>query len=89
MLLNYQFYLHIFLQGELSNATQKEKNASLSAEVADWNPFDQATFQKESDSFGAEFDMIRQDDVVKSKENLVMTEDVFSSAPFSLPGKLS
>lgn len=32
--------------------------------------------------------MIRQDDVVKSKENLVMTEDVFSSAPFSLPGKL-
>lgn len=31
--------------------------------------------------------MIRQDKV-KSKENLVMTEDVFSSAPFSLPGKL-
>lgn len=59
----------------------------MSADVADWNPFDQASFQKESDSFGAEFDMIRQDNV-KSKENLVMTEDVFSSAPFSLPGTI-
>lgn len=32
--------------------------------------------------------MIRQNNVT-SKENLVMTEDVFSSAPFSLPGKIS
>ncbi|EEB19902.1 Actin-regulating kinase, putative [Pediculus humanus corporis] len=77
--------------GELTNATFVE-GRSLSADVADWNPFDQATFQKDPDSFGEEFDMIRSNNnnnnnnvVMTSKENLVMTEDVFSSAPFSLP----
>lgn len=60
----------------------------MSADVADWNPFDQTSASKEPDSFGEEFDMMRQNNVA-SKENLVMSEDVFSSAPFSLPRKLN
>ncbi|KAK6645052.1 hypothetical protein RUM43_001328 [Polyplax serrata] len=69
--------------GELTNANSSEAR-SMSADVADWNPFDQTSASKEPDSFGEEFDMMRQNNVA-SKENLVMTEDVFSSAPFSLP----
>ncbi|XP_018577181.1 AP2-associated protein kinase 1 [Anoplophora glabripennis] len=67
---------------------------SLSADVADWNPFEETPFSQmtEDHIFGAEFDKIRRGSQssiqgVKSRESLVMsvTEDPFGSAPFSLP----
>ncbi|CAG2061195.1 unnamed protein product, partial [Timema podura] len=84
-------------QGELSNMAVSA-SLSLSADVADWNPFEDATpFNQltEDHIFGAEFDKIRRGSQssisnVKSRESLVMActelgEDPFSSAPFSLP----
>ncbi|KAJ9597365.1 hypothetical protein L9F63_011754, partial [Diploptera punctata] len=84
--------------GELSN-TATAGGRSLSADIADWNPFEDSTpFSQmtEDHIFGAEFDKIRRGSQssisnVKSRESLVMTytelaEDPFSSAPFSLPG---
>ncbi|KAJ9576666.1 hypothetical protein L9F63_025436, partial [Diploptera punctata] len=83
--------------GELSN-TATAGGRSLSADIADWNPFEDSTpFSQmtEDHIFGAEFDKIRRGSQssisnVKSRESLVMTytelaEDPFSSAPFSLP----
>ncbi|XP_067008886.2 BMP-2-inducible protein kinase [Anabrus simplex] len=83
--------------GELSNALSAG-GRSLSADIADWNPFEDSTpFSQltEDHIFGAEFDKIRRGSQssisnVKSRESLVMTytdlaEDPFSSAPFSLP----
>ncbi|PSN48436.1 hypothetical protein C0J52_08630 [Blattella germanica] len=83
--------------GELSNAGTTG-GRSLSADIADWNPFEDSTpFSQmtEDHIFGAEFDKIRRGSQssisnVKSRESLVMTytelaEDPFSSAPFSLP----
>lgn len=67
---------------------------SLSADVADWNPFEDPPFSQMSEDhiFGAEFDKIRRGSQssiqgVKSRESLVMSvsEDPFGSAPFSLP----
>ncbi|XP_028132528.2 uncharacterized protein LOC114327995 [Diabrotica virgifera virgifera] len=67
---------------------------SLSADVADWNPFEEAPFSQltEDHIFGAEFDKIRRGSSnslqgMKSKEGSTMSvsEDPFSSAPFSLP----
>ncbi|XP_049819668.1 AP2-associated protein kinase 1 isoform X2 [Aethina tumida] len=66
---------------------------SLSADVADWNPFEEPPFGQmtEDHIFGAEFDKIRRGSQsiqgVKSRESLVMsvTEDPFGCAPFSLP----
>ncbi|KAJ8919930.1 hypothetical protein NQ315_006459 [Exocentrus adspersus] len=67
---------------------------SLSADVEGWNPFEETPFSQmtEDHIFGAEFDKIRRGSQssiqgVKSRESLVMsvTEDPFSSAPFSLP----
>nr|CAD7428631.1 unnamed protein product [Timema monikensis] len=85
-------------QGELSSVAVSA-SLSLSADVADWNPFEDATpFNQltEDHIFGAEFDKIRRGSQssisnVKSRESLVMActelgEDPFSSAPFSLPG---
>ncbi|XP_012286213.1 BMP-2-inducible protein kinase isoform X2 [Orussus abietinus] len=85
--------------GELSSVTGAE-NRSLSADVAAWNPFEDAQpFSQltEDHIFGAEFDKIRKGSNssisgVKSRESLVMTyselpEDPFELAPFSLPGK--
>ncbi|XP_018320523.1 AP2-associated protein kinase 1 [Agrilus planipennis] len=71
-------------------------NRSLSADVADWNPFEEPPFSKmtEDHIFGQEFDKIRKGSQtsiqgVKSRESLVMSisEDPFSSAPFSFPVK--
>ncbi|XP_065160002.1 BMP-2-inducible protein kinase isoform X2 [Atheta coriaria] len=71
-------------------------NRSLSADVADWNPFGEPPFSQitEDHIFGAEFDKIRRGSQssiqgVKSRESLVMSlsEDPFGSAPFSLPVK--
>ncbi|XP_049839781.1 uncharacterized protein LOC126284689 isoform X2 [Schistocerca gregaria] len=83
--------------GELAN-TLTHGGRSLSADIADWNPFeDPAPFSQltEDHIFGAEFDKIRRGSQssisnVKSRESLVMAytdthEDPFSSAPFSLP----
>ncbi|CAG9860546.1 unnamed protein product [Phyllotreta striolata] len=70
------------------------ESRSLSADVADWNPFEEPPFSQltEDHIFGAEFDKIRRGSSnslqgMKSKENLTMSvsEDPFSSAPFSLP----
>ncbi|XP_044268991.1 serine/threonine-protein kinase sel-5 isoform X2 [Tribolium madens] len=66
---------------------------SLSADVADWNPFEEPPFSQmtEDHIFGAEFDKIRRGSQsiqgVKSRESLVMSvsEDPFGCAPFSLP----
>ncbi|CAG9824548.1 unnamed protein product [Phaedon cochleariae] len=64
---------------------------SLSADVADWNPFGEAPFIRmtEDHIFGAEFDKIRggSGSSMKSKESLatLVSEDPFGSAPFSLP----
>nr|XP_023024483.1 uncharacterized protein LOC111512577 [Leptinotarsa decemlineata] len=67
---------------------------SLSADVADWNPFEETPFSQmtEDHIFGAEFDKIRRGSGsslqgIKSGESLVMSvsEDPFGSAPFSLP----
>nr|XP_022917982.1 AP2-associated protein kinase 1 isoform X2 [Onthophagus taurus] len=67
---------------------------SLSADVADWNPFEEPPFSQltEDHLFGQEFDKIRRGSQssiqgVKSRESLVMSvsEDPFSGAPFSLP----
>ncbi|CAH0546099.1 unnamed protein product [Brassicogethes aeneus] len=67
---------------------------SLSADVADWNPFEEPPFGQmtEDHIFGAEFDKIRRGSQssiqgVKSRESLVMSvsEDPFGCAPFSLP----
>ncbi|XP_056630202.1 BMP-2-inducible protein kinase [Diorhabda sublineata] len=67
---------------------------SLSADVADWNPFEEAPFSQltEDHIFGAEFDKIRMGSNnslqgMKSKESLTMSlsEDPFICAPFSLP----
>ncbi|KDR18287.1 AP2-associated protein kinase 1 [Zootermopsis nevadensis] len=87
------------VQGELSSAVTAG-GRSLSADIADWNPFEDSTpfsLMTEDHIFGAEFDKIRRGSQssisnVKSRESLVMTytdlaEDPFSSAPFSLPGK--
>ncbi|XP_021922191.1 uncharacterized protein LOC110831003 isoform X3 [Zootermopsis nevadensis] len=84
--------------GELSSAVTAG-GRSLSADIADWNPFEDSTpfsLMTEDHIFGAEFDKIRRGSQssisnVKSRESLVMTytdlaEDPFSSAPFSLPG---
>lgn len=69
---------------------------SLSADVADWNPFEETPFSQmtEDHIFGAEFDKIRRGSQssiqgVKSRESLVMSvsEDPFGCAPFSLPAK--
>lgn len=69
---------------------------SLSADVADWNPFEEAPFSLMSEDhiFGVEFDRIRRGSQsstqgVKSRESLVMSiaEDPFGCAPFSLPPK--
>ncbi|XP_050316221.1 BMP-2-inducible protein kinase isoform X1 [Anthonomus grandis grandis] len=71
---------------------------SLSADVENWNPFEEATpFSQmtEDHIFGAEFDKIRQGSGgsqssiqgVKSRESLVMQEDPFRAAPFTLPSK--
>nr|CAD7573283.1 unnamed protein product [Timema californicum] len=89
------------LKGELSSVAVSA-SLSLSADVADWNPFEDATpFNQltEDHIFGAEFDKIRRGSQssisnVKSRESLVMActelgEDPFSSAPFSLPGASS
>ncbi|KAF5290296.1 hypothetical protein FQR65_LT11630 [Abscondita terminalis] len=71
-------------------------NRSLSADIADWNPFEDPPFSQmtEDHIFGAEFDKIRRGSQssiqgVKSRESLVMSvsEDPFGSAPFSLPTK--
>lgn len=71
-------------------------NRSLSADIADWNPFEDPPFSQmtEDHIFGAEFDKIRRGSQssiqgVKSRESLVMSvsEDPFGSAPFSLPVK--
>ncbi|KAG8229576.1 hypothetical protein J437_LFUL009558 [Ladona fulva] len=83
--------------GELSSSGTPGAR-SLSADIADWNPFEDATpFSQltEDHIFGAEFDKIRRGSQssisnVKSRESLVMTysdlnEDPFSSAPFTLP----
>ncbi|XP_021922195.1 uncharacterized protein LOC110831003 isoform X6 [Zootermopsis nevadensis] len=83
--------------GELSSAVTAG-GRSLSADIADWNPFEDSTpfsLMTEDHIFGAEFDKIRRGSQssisnVKSRESLVMTytdlaEDPFSSAPFSLP----
>ncbi|EFN87865.1 uncharacterized protein LOC105192384 isoform X2 [Harpegnathos saltator] len=85
--------------GELSSLIGSE-GRSLSADVAAWNPFEDAQpFNQltEDHIFGAEFDKIRRGSNtsisgVKSRESLVMTytelpEDPFESAPFSLPRK--
>ncbi|KYB28782.1 AP2-associated protein kinase 1-like Protein [Tribolium castaneum] len=67
---------------------------SLSADVADWNPFEEPPFSQmtEDHIFGEEFDKIRRGSQssiqgVKSRESLVMSvsEDPFGCAPFSLP----
>ncbi|KAG5899354.1 hypothetical protein JTB14_036843 [Gonioctena quinquepunctata] len=67
---------------------------SLSADVADWNPFEETPFSQmtEDHIFGAEFDKIRRGSGsslqgMKSRESLSMSvsEDPFGSAPFSLP----
>ncbi|XP_071440568.1 uncharacterized protein Nak [Hetaerina americana] len=83
--------------GELSSSGTPGAR-SLSADIADWNPFEDGTpfsLMTEDHIFGAEFDKIRRGSQssisnVKSRESLVMTysdlnEDPFSSAPFSLP----
>ncbi|GLH05540.1 Putative glycogen synthase kinase-3 homolog [Gryllus bimaculatus] len=83
--------------GELAN-TVTAGGRSLSADIADWNPFEDSTpFSQltEDHIFGAEFDKIRRGSQssisnVKSRESLVMAytdmpEDPFSSAPFSMP----
>ncbi|KAG7213798.1 hypothetical protein KM043_003017 [Ampulex compressa] len=88
--------------GELSSLIGSE-GRSLSADVAAWNPFEDAQpFSQltEDHIFGAEFDKIRRGSNtsisgVKSRESLIMAytelpEDPFESAPFSLPtGKKS
>ncbi|KRT85556.1 hypothetical protein AMK59_766 [Oryctes borbonicus] len=66
---------------------------SLSADVADWNPFEEEqpfNQMTEDHIFGEEFDKIRRGSQssiqgVKSRESLVMSEDPFGCAPFSLP----
>ncbi|GLV33621.1 Numb-associated kinase, partial [Carabus blaptoides fortunei] len=67
---------------------------SLSADIADWNPFGETPFNQltEDHIFGAEFDKIRRGSQssiqgVKSRESLVMSvsEDPFGCAPFSYP----
>ncbi|XP_066593993.1 uncharacterized protein Nak isoform X3 [Prorops nasuta] len=83
--------------GELARVPCSE-GRSLSAEVAAWNPFEDAQpFNQltEDHIFGAEFDKIRRGSSsstggVKSRESLVMNyseipNDPFESAPFSLP----
>ncbi|XP_033225081.1 AP2-associated protein kinase 1 [Belonocnema kinseyi] len=83
--------------GELSSVAGIESR-SLSADVAAWNPFEDAQpFSQltEDHIFGAEFDKIRRGSNssiggVKSRESLVMSytevpEDPFESAPFNLP----
>ncbi|XP_030761493.1 LOW QUALITY PROTEIN: AP2-associated protein kinase 1 [Sitophilus oryzae] len=69
---------------------------SLSADVANWNPFEEGTpfsHMTEDHIFGAEFDKIRrgsdqQSNIsLQSKENLAVQEDPFGNAPFSLPLK--
>ncbi|XP_076264349.1 numb-associated kinase [Rhynchophorus ferrugineus] len=67
---------------------------SLSADVANWNPFEESTpFSQmtEDHIFGAEFDKIRrgsdQQNNVQLKDNLAAQEDPFGNAPFSLPVK--
>jgi AP2-associated kinase len=49
------------VQGELSNAAAGP-GRSLSADVADWNPFEEPPFSQMSEDhiFGAEFDKIRR-----------------------------
>ncbi|KAB0791983.1 hypothetical protein PPYR_13944 [Photinus pyralis] len=76
--------------------TANADNRSLSADIADWNPFEDPPFSQmtEDHIFGAEFDKIRKGSQssiqgVKSRESLVMSvsEDPFGSAPFSIPAK--
>jgi hypothetical protein len=61
----YIFYKHGFvslIQGELSNAVTAG-GRSLSADIADWNPFEDSTpfsLMTEDHIFGAEFDKIRR-----------------------------
>ncbi|KAK5640382.1 hypothetical protein RI129_011193 [Pyrocoelia pectoralis] len=80
---------------DISHTTNAD-NRSLSADIADWNPFEEPPFSQmtEDHIFGAEFDKIRRGSQssiqgVKSRESLVMSvsEDPFGSAPFSLPVK--
>ncbi|KAF5280987.1 hypothetical protein FQA39_LY05192 [Lamprigera yunnana] len=80
---------------DISHAVTTD-NRSLSADIADWNPFEEPPFSQmtEDHIFGAEFDKIRRGSQssiqgVKSRESLIMSvsEDPFSSAPFSLPVK--
>ncbi|KAK9881410.1 hypothetical protein WA026_016300 [Henosepilachna vigintioctopunctata] len=75
----------------VSNLLSCADNRSLSADVADWNPFkEDSTFTEitEDHLFGAEFDKIRrcsQTSIlgVASLDNSTIAEDPFSGAPFN------
>ncbi|XP_044758808.1 AP2-associated protein kinase 1 [Coccinella septempunctata] len=76
----------------VSNLLSNTENRSLSADVADWNPFEEdASFSEmtEDHIFGAEFDKIRkcsQTSIpgVNSGDSSAIAEDPFICAPFSL-----
>nr|CAI5855553.1 unnamed protein product [Callosobruchus analis] len=78
-----------------------EGGRSLSADVADWNPFEEGTAQPGDNTFGEEFDRIRmevegggtncrgaaQQAVQLDALPALLPEDPFGSAPFSLTAR--
>lgn len=79
----------------VSNLLSSTESRSLSADVADWNPFEEdGSFSEitEDHIFGAEFDKIRkcsQTSIpgVMSGDNSALAEDPFICAPFSLSSR--
>ncbi|KAL3285274.1 hypothetical protein HHI36_019384 [Cryptolaemus montrouzieri] len=79
----------------VSNLLSSSDNRSLSADVGDWNPFEEdASFTEitEDHIFGAEFDKIRrcsQTSIpgIAAGDNPALTEDPFGSAPFNISSR--